>query len=64
VLQLVTGSDLQSRFEYACIVSLACLRLETVRVVPMEVEVVYVVVVVDVSMERATHIPRLSEGQI
>jgi hypothetical protein len=32
--------------------------------VPMEVEVVYVVVVVDVSMERDIHIPRLSEGQI
>jgi len=31
-------------------------------VVPMENEVVYVVVA-DVSMERAAYIPRLSEGQ-
>jgi len=44
-------------------VSVACLRSETVRVVPMENEVVYVVVVADVSMERAPYIPRLSEGQ-
>jgi hypothetical protein len=64
VLQLVTGSDLQNRFEYVCIVSLACLRVETVRVVPMELEVVYIAVVADVSMERAAHTPRLSEGQI
>jgi len=45
-------------------VSLACLRLETLRVVPMEVEVAYVVIVADVSMERAAYIARLSEGHI
>jgi hypothetical protein len=30
----------------------------------MEVEVVYLVVVADVSMERAAYLPRLSEDQI
>jgi len=45
-------------------VFLTFLRLETVRVVPMEVEVVFVVVVADISMKRAAYITRLSEGQI
>lgn len=43
---------------------LTFLRLETVSVVPMDVEVVFVVVVADVSLERAAYIPRLSEGRI
>lgn len=63
MLQLVTGSEMQNCLE-KIYWSLPCLRLETVRVVPMEDEVVYVVVVAEVAMERAAYISRLSEDQI